>query len=364
MLDDNCTFSRIPDKDESKGLKLAGSAWQKLAKPVSAVDAVAQAVATADEAAARLRETNVRVRPAVIGFCKTSQKAPGTTPVAFNHPAGHEWIGNRKVPSNVYKAFLLRPGLTRGKDFIPGLTCAEDIDFLFRLGAAGGLVAKVNSPVRLHDPTGGARAKEPFPALEDWRSWLLSWRFDGQRVCPRQQWEESALRDLYLWYIKLRAVGIAENKLLKPVEKCLALLLEIDACGKALRSASASRREKHRTFIDAASEAQIRLLEKLVVLVPKAKNQIQEEQLDKRFNADFSAFKELLLRARETGADGDVLFESLRLHDSKVLERVWSKLNITSSTLAGQAATVRVGTGPEALTRRANPARLFGSDRP
>lgn len=208
VLDDNIQLMKIRKERERDGLTMRGGEWFNVSDAIRILDGLRTARDTATRAAL---DEHGRLT-AVIGFTKTSQRnqGQGGSAVGFNHiPDPTKPGGFRLEERHVYKAMLIRPAATRGRDFIPGLVCAEDIDFQFRLGVYGGLVAKVASPIRIHDPTAGQRPQEQQPYPVHWKKMLQQWRWDGSSGSGIwNQDEEQAVRDMHIWYLNLRATHL------------------------------------------------------------------------------------------------------------------------------------------------------------
>lgn len=147
---------------------------------------------------------------AVVGFEKTSgmgAHARGGARVVESAPASEVFV---------YKALLIRnafPPPEPGRaafvsaaevDFVPGLFCAEDIYFLFRVQLAGGRVAKVAFPCRLHHGRVERKPRPPSPAGP--LDWLLPWRHapGADHVTDA---ELETLLELHAWFLKMRSLS-------------------------------------------------------------------------------------------------------------------------------------------------------------
>lgn len=135
MMDDNVSFVQLKPaffEDRFDG----GRTWNNKQKTntVGMLNALEQARSKVLEI-----ERNDDNRVAVAGFAKTNQQGPAK----HNKEVFISEAGDAQGPVDVYKCFLIRTALTRNIDFIPGLVCAEDIDFQFRVFHAGGRIAKI-----------------------------------------------------------------------------------------------------------------------------------------------------------------------------------------------------------------------------
>jgi len=100
-----------------------------------------------------------------------------------------------------YKAFLIRSEETAKVDFIPGLTCAEDIDFMHRVRQDGGKILKMMHPFRIECSV--MRNKHAIKHTA-WIHQLQPWRREHATVGLLDETEVTALQELQLWITKLR----------------------------------------------------------------------------------------------------------------------------------------------------------------
>eukprot|EP00798_Chlamydomonas_sp_ICE-L_P021130 gene21130-28018_t len=112
-----------------------------------------------------------------------------------------------------YKVLLIDLVLTDGVDFLPGLFCAEDIDFLFRVmqqvelrnSEMGKNKKRLLHPYKSYGPyfqnSSYLRKGVPDQPQTSWEGLLLPWR---KHKC-KQVWEVEALHQLQLWITHLRS---------------------------------------------------------------------------------------------------------------------------------------------------------------
>lgn len=222
MLDDNISFW------EHAVRRLRGEKKDALTTRVDALRALHY-----------LQEVTALERHAVAGFEKTSQASDNKK--SFTEQAF------------VYKAVLIDTAQCAGIDFICGLQCAEDIDFLHRVQRVSGLggggeastrsvttsqrcILKVNRPIVIKCSV--LSRDKVQKAVPLWDELIMPWRTDDSENMHVAQWEIDALQCLELWIHKLRIKGgntsIAKSVERDPTSSFRAVMLEIDALAKSL----------------------------------------------------------------------------------------------------------------------------------
>eukprot|EP00798_Chlamydomonas_sp_ICE-L_P021133 gene21133-28021_t len=121
---------------------------------------------------------------------------------------------NSDETSFFYKVLLIDLVLTDGVDFLPGLFCAEDIDFLFRVmlqvelrnSEMGKNEVCLLHPYKSYGPhfqeSSSKHKGLPEQPQTSWEGLLLPWR---KHKC-KQVWEVEALHQLQLWITHLRSL--------------------------------------------------------------------------------------------------------------------------------------------------------------
>ena len=238
MLDDNISFHDEQLLKEKSAAVAAAAADDKAAK--AAYGGVVAAAAAAVAAAGALV-----TRVAALGALRYLQIA---TFVEHQAVAGFE--KESAPPRNnacteeafVYKAVLIDTAQCAGIDFICGLKCAEDMDFLQRvLGSATGTaspqkrVLKINRPVVIDCSVLSADKVQNVVPL--WDKLIMPWRTQDSKDMRVAPWEIDALQCLQLWIHKLRMKSISKTNRSISVSATggfRAVMLEIDALAKSL----------------------------------------------------------------------------------------------------------------------------------
>lgn len=154
---------------------------------------------------------------AAVGMEKISTPGESTKPFKAAHPDGKAFF---------YKVFLIRTGLAGGVDFVPGLRCAEDIDFLHRLmHVAQQPTLKLYGPIRIQASVLG---KGEVSEQTDWRALLMPWR----AAESLQEWECEAVQAVQLWIERLRMRPSTSKQRGFP-KNMRNVLLELDALAKS-----------------------------------------------------------------------------------------------------------------------------------
>ena len=233
---------------------------------------------------------------AAVGMEKLSTAGESKVPFKAAHPDGDAFF---------YKVFLIRTDLAASVDFVPGLRCAEDIDFLHRLmHVARQPALKLRGAIRFNasvlSKSGEAREQT------DWRALLMPWR----AAESLQGWECEAVQAVQLWIERLRMRPSTSQQQRGFPKTTRNVLLELDALAKGFLGGGGALPDSVRVGVHEI--AWHMLANRDVGLVHVAREECQAEGPGRASNEQLvGALSREVAALRGQGLDGALVWELL-----------------------------------------------------